>query len=129
MNDELNRKLNESLDMVSKLLNEDVKAFFININNGNILINSKTSDIVNLTIKKKDIGNIDIKGTLEEKLNIKLNGIEDVPIEYYKDYSRRYFTIGIDKNSILNLDSEYIYTNINNIYDATSLNVLRELLK
>lgn len=127
--DNLDKKLNESLDMVSKLLNEDVKAYFININNGNILIDSKTSDILNLTIKKGDIGKIDSKKVLEEKLNIKLNGVEEVPIEYYKDYSRRYYLIGIDKNSLLRLDSNYIYTNINNITDYTSINVLKELLK
>lgn len=129
MNEDLNKKLNDSLNMVSILLNEDVKVYFININNGNVLVDSKTSDLVNVTVKKGDIGNIDIKKILEEKLNIKLNGIEDIPIEYYKDFSRRYYTIGIDKYSILNLDSGYIYTNIDNIYDTISLNVLKELLK
>lgn len=129
MDEQLEKKLHESMDMVSKILNEDVVVYFININNGAILINSKTSEIVNFNIKKEQLGKINYKNILGEYLNIEVTNVKEVPFEIYNDYSRRYYIIDLNKNNILNLDSSYIYTSVNNIEDSVSLKVIKELLK
>ena len=129
MNDRYRKELNKSVIMGSKILNEDVKVYFINLNNEAILIDSKTSEIVNFVIDKSEIDEIDYKSILKDKLKIKVTNVEEVPFEIYKDFKRRYYIITLDKKDILDLDSNYIYTNIRNIEDNKSLDVIKELLK
>ena len=129
MNDRYRKELNKSVIMGSKILNEDVKVYFINLNNEAILIDSKTSEIVNFVIDKSEIDEIDYKSILKDKLKIKVTNVEEVPFEIYKDFKRRYYIITLDKKDILNLDSNYIYINIRNIEDNKSLDVIKELLK
>ena len=129
MNEKFEKELHKSMDMVNKILKEDVKVYFININNEAILIDSKSSEIVNFVIKKEELGKIEYKNILKDKLKINVSKVEEVPFEYYNDFKRRYYIITLDKKDILDLDSNYIYTNIRNIEDNKSLDVIKELLK
>lgn len=129
MNEKFEKELHKSMDMVNKILKEDVKVYFININNEAVLIDSKSSEIVNFVIKKEELGKIEYKNILKDKLKIKVSRVEEVPFEYYNDFKRRYYIITLDKKDILDLDSNYIYTNIRNIEDNKSLDVIKELLK
>jgi len=129
MNEKFEKELHKSMDMVNKILKEDVKVYFININNEAVLIDSKSSEIVNFVIKKEELGKIEYKNILKDKLKINVSRVEEVPFEYYNDFKRRYYIITLDKKDILDLDSNYIYTNIRNIEDNKSLDVIKELLK
>ena len=107
----LEEKIKECNKNIDELLNTSVEIKVISIVNNKVLLDSNKL-LPSFNINKGSITNENILSNINTLLEINITEIKDIPYFIYNDYSKRYYIIKIDMDSILNINSNYSFYNI-----------------
>lgn len=106
---DLESRLDKSIDMLNDLLNEEIHAVFLNLNDNNILVNNDSKKLIHFFIKKSDSNNI--KAKLEDYLGIEVTNLKKMRgSEFYWVYE---FDFDID--NLFKLNDRFCYISINSV--------------
>ena len=126
MNDNLEKKLEQGLNTINTLLNENGNIHIICIMNNKILVDGN-NEIINFDIPKKDINKDKITYYLNQITNCSFKYINEINFNIYNDFNKRYYIYDIDKDELLNINSNYFFTGIENINNSEDLNVIKSM--
>ena len=124
---DLENKLNESNKQIDDILNSTVNIKYICIINDKILLHNNLLPSVN--ISKGLINENNIVRLINDMLNINIHSIDKLDFKYYNNYDERYYIINISNEDILSINSDYTFSNIDDISNKNEYETVYKLNK
>ncbi len=124
---DLENKLNESNKQIDDILNSTVNIKYICIINDKILLHNNLLPSVN--ISKGLINENNIVRLINDMLNINIHSIDKLDFKYYNNYDERYYIINISNDDILSINSDYTFSNIDDISNKNEYETVYKLNK